>query len=90
MQKKRRNHVGTGARKRELLETGNIENLTIQCTALYQETTRSSPQQGDLKLSGPPSDQGAGYGARTRDRSVPADLRADSLATEPLTPHNYE
>ncbi|GFO49306.1 hypothetical protein PoB_007581100 [Plakobranchus ocellatus] len=41
----------------------------------------ASPQQGDLKLSGPPSDQGAGGGARTRDRRVPADLRADSQAT---------
>ncbi|GFO29141.1 hypothetical protein PoB_005564600 [Plakobranchus ocellatus] len=41
----------------------------------------ASPQQGDLRLSGPPSGQGAGGGARTRDRRVPADLRADSLAT---------
>ncbi|GFO27848.1 hypothetical protein PoB_005435300 [Plakobranchus ocellatus] len=44
------------------------------------------PQQRDLRLPGPPSDQGAGGGARTRDRKVPADLRADSLATEPPTP----
>ncbi|GFO50650.1 hypothetical protein PoB_007715500 [Plakobranchus ocellatus] len=44
------------------------------------------PQQGDLRLSGPPSGQGAGGGARTRDRRVPADLRADSLATETPTP----
>ncbi|GFO34464.1 hypothetical protein PoB_006096900 [Plakobranchus ocellatus] len=44
------------------------------------------PQQGDLRLSGPPSGQGAGGGARTRDRRVPADLRADSLATVPPTP----
>ncbi|GFN85197.1 hypothetical protein PoB_001170300 [Plakobranchus ocellatus] len=46
----------------------------------------SSPQQGDLRLSGPPSGQGAGGGAQTRDRRVPADLRADSLATVPPTP----
>ncbi|GFO38156.1 hypothetical protein PoB_006466100 [Plakobranchus ocellatus] len=46
----------------------------------------TSPQQGDLRLSGPPSGQGAGSGARTRDRKVPADLRADSLATVPPTP----
>ncbi|GFN92906.1 TBC1 domain family member 2b [Plakobranchus ocellatus] len=45
------------------------------------------PQQGDLRLSGPPSGQDAGGGARTRDRRVPADLRADSLATVPPTPH---
>ncbi|GFO30645.1 hypothetical protein PoB_005715000 [Plakobranchus ocellatus] len=44
------------------------------------------PQQGDLRLSGPPSGQDAGGGARTRDRRVPADLRADSLATVPPTP----
>ncbi|GFO23846.1 hypothetical protein PoB_005035100 [Plakobranchus ocellatus] len=36
----------------------------------------ASPQQGDLRLSGPPSGQGASSGARTRDRRVPADLRA--------------
>ncbi|GFO05924.1 transposon tf2-11 polyprotein [Plakobranchus ocellatus] len=30
-----------------------------------------SPQQGDLRLLGPPSGQGAGGGARTRDRRVP-------------------
>ncbi|GFN86396.1 hypothetical protein PoB_001290200 [Plakobranchus ocellatus] len=49
-------------------------------------TSPHNPQQGDLRLSGPPSGQGAGGGARTRDRRVPADLRADSLATVPPTP----
>ncbi|GFN86646.1 hypothetical protein PoB_001315200 [Plakobranchus ocellatus] len=39
----------------------------------------SSPQKGDLRLSGPPSEQGAGSGAQTRDR-VPAD------ATDATTP----
>ncbi|GFN82271.1 hypothetical protein PoB_000877700 [Plakobranchus ocellatus] len=33
----------------------------------------------------PPSSQGAGNGARTCDRRVPADLRADSQATVPPT-----
>ncbi|GFO16552.1 thymus-specific serine protease [Plakobranchus ocellatus] len=46
------------------------------------------PQQGDLRLSGPPSGQGTGGRVQTRDRMVPADLRADSLATVPLTPPN--
>ncbi|GFO46934.1 hypothetical protein PoB_007343900 [Plakobranchus ocellatus] len=46
----------------------------------------ASPQQGDLRLSGPPSGYCAGSGARTRDRRVPADLKVDSLATVPLTP----
>ncbi|GFO03448.1 hypothetical protein PoB_002995300 [Plakobranchus ocellatus] len=47
----------------------------------------ASPQQGDLRLLGPPSGQGAGSGARTRDRRVPADLRADSLTTD--APRKY-
>ncbi|GFN77683.1 hypothetical protein PoB_000418900 [Plakobranchus ocellatus] len=47
----------------------------------------ASPQQGDLRLSGSPSGQGAGGGARTRGRIVHADLRADSLATVPPTVH---
>ncbi|GFN78825.1 hypothetical protein PoB_000533100 [Plakobranchus ocellatus] len=46
----------------------------------------ASSQQGDLRLSAPPSGQDAGGGARTRDRRVPADLRADTLATVPPTP----
>ncbi|GFO50555.1 hypothetical protein PoB_007706000 [Plakobranchus ocellatus] len=46
----------------------------------------TSPQQGDLGLPGPPSSQGAGGGARTRDRMVPADLRADLPTTVPPTP----
>ncbi|GFO39043.1 hypothetical protein PoB_006554800 [Plakobranchus ocellatus] len=48
----------------------------------------ASPQRGDLRLSGPPSGQGAGSGARTRDRMVPADLRADSQATVLPTPRS--
>ncbi|GFO36620.1 hypothetical protein PoB_006312500 [Plakobranchus ocellatus] len=32
------------------------------------------PQQGDLRLSHPPSSQSAGGGARARDKRVPADL----------------
>ncbi|GFN98055.1 hypothetical protein PoB_002456100 [Plakobranchus ocellatus] len=47
---------------------------------------RSSPQQGDLSFLGPPSDQGAGGGVRTRDRRVPSNIRADSLTTEPPRP----
>ncbi|GFN81396.1 hypothetical protein PoB_000790200 [Plakobranchus ocellatus] len=40
----------------------------------------ASPQQGDIWLSGPPSGQGAGGGARTRDRKVPAALSAGLLS----------
>ncbi|GFO07164.1 hypothetical protein PoB_003366900 [Plakobranchus ocellatus] len=46
----------------------------------------ASPQQGDLRLSDPLSGLGAGGGARTRDRRIPTDHRADSLATGPSTP----
>ncbi|GFO32304.1 hypothetical protein PoB_005880900 [Plakobranchus ocellatus] len=42
-------------------------------------------EKGDFRLSGPPSDPGACGSARTSDRRVPADLRADSLATVPPT-----
>ncbi|GFN95322.1 hypothetical protein PoB_002182800 [Plakobranchus ocellatus] len=45
-----------------------------------------SPQQGDLRLSDPPSGQGAVGGARTRDRRLPDEIRADSLSTTPATP----
>ncbi|GFO10042.1 hypothetical protein PoB_003654700 [Plakobranchus ocellatus] len=45
----------------------------------------ASPQQGNLRLSGPPLGQGAGGGARTSDRRVPVDFRADSLATQRQT-----
>ncbi|GFO45575.1 hypothetical protein PoB_007208000 [Plakobranchus ocellatus] len=50
------------------------------------EADNASPPKGDLRLSGPPSGQGAGGGARTRDRRVPAEFRADSLVTVPSTP----
>ncbi|GFN75740.1 retrovirus-related pol polyprotein line-1 [Plakobranchus ocellatus] len=43
-------------------------------------------QRGGLRPSGPPSGQGAGGGARIRDRRFPADLRVDSLATVPSRP----
>ncbi|GFO11310.1 hypothetical protein PoB_003781500 [Plakobranchus ocellatus] len=55
----------------------------VKQSPMYMTT---SPQQGDLRLSGPPSGQGASGGARTCDRRAPADLRADSLATVPPTP----
>ncbi|GFO29919.1 hypothetical protein PoB_005642400 [Plakobranchus ocellatus] len=40
-------------------------------------------EQRDLRLSGPPSGQGVGGGARTHDRRVLANLRADSLSNVP-------
>ncbi|GFO36805.1 hypothetical protein PoB_006331000 [Plakobranchus ocellatus] len=49
-----------------------------------------SPQQDDLRLSGPPSGQGAGGVDQTCDRRVPADLRADWLASVPPTPSYFK
>ncbi|GFO31958.1 hypothetical protein PoB_005846300 [Plakobranchus ocellatus] len=46
----------------------------------------SSGTEGNLRLLGHPPGQGAG--TRTPDRRVPADLRADSLTTEPPTPQH--
>ncbi|GFO15848.1 hypothetical protein PoB_004235300 [Plakobranchus ocellatus] len=66
--------------------------LEIKLTLSFHMTCRigclyiASPQQGGLRLSGPPPGQGAGGGARTPDRRVPADLRAKSLAILPPTP----
>ncbi|GFN91083.1 hypothetical protein PoB_001758900 [Plakobranchus ocellatus] len=42
--------------------------------SLHSQCHRAHPQQGDLRLSSPLSGQGAGGGARTRNRRVPADL----------------
>ncbi|GFN75904.1 hypothetical protein PoB_000241000 [Plakobranchus ocellatus] len=42
------------------------------------------PQQDDFKLLSPPFSQGADGRDRARDRRVPADLRAPSLASPSL------
>ncbi|GFO18150.1 hypothetical protein PoB_004465500 [Plakobranchus ocellatus] len=47
---------------------------------------RASLQQGDIGLSGTQSGQVVYGGARTREKMVPSDLRADSLSTVPRTP----
>ncbi|GFO44485.1 E3 ubiquitin-protein ligase pdzrn3-like [Plakobranchus ocellatus] len=60
--------------------------LKVQVSETWRFYQRLSPQQGDLRLSGRPSGRSAGGGARTHDRRIPADLRADSLATVPPTP----
>ncbi|GFO18307.1 hypothetical protein PoB_004481200 [Plakobranchus ocellatus] len=46
----------------------------------------ASIQQGDLSLSGLPSGRGGGGGTRTHDGRLSADIRAESLSTEPPTP----
>ncbi|GFN98545.1 hypothetical protein PoB_002505100 [Plakobranchus ocellatus] len=52
---------------------------------MWEKVLYIASLRGDLRLSGPPSGQGADGGAGTRDRSVPADLRGDSLAPVPPT-----
>ncbi|GFO11754.1 hypothetical protein PoB_003825900 [Plakobranchus ocellatus] len=59
--------------------------VSMRC---LEKVQTGSPRQGDLRFSDPPSGQGAGGGAPTRDRRVPADLRADSLSAVPPTPPN--
>ncbi|GFN98619.1 hypothetical protein PoB_002512500 [Plakobranchus ocellatus] len=66
---------------------GTTNSGVVKAELILRFLYIANPQQGDLRLLGPPSDQGTGGGARTRDRRVPADLRADSLATEPPTHH---
>ncbi|GFN89178.1 hypothetical protein PoB_001568400 [Plakobranchus ocellatus] len=66
------------------------ENTEAMTTDSEYLDVVESPQQGDLRLLGPLSGQGAGGGARTRVRRVPADLRADSLATVLPTPPNMK
>ncbi|GFO25714.1 sodium-coupled monocarboxylate transporter 2, partial [Plakobranchus ocellatus] len=63
----------------------NASALGFDLTKLrIPQPTIDTPQQVDLRLLGPPSGQGAGGRARTRDRRIPADTRADSLATDAL------
>ncbi|GFO15554.1 hypothetical protein PoB_004205900 [Plakobranchus ocellatus] len=77
---------GHGRKLLDLLQPQCLHHISpgskvASLTLTPARTSPASPQQGDLRLSGPPSGQDAGGGARTRDRRVPADLRADSLAT---------
>ncbi|GFO22100.1 hypothetical protein PoB_004860500 [Plakobranchus ocellatus] len=48
-----------------------------------KDCTHQNEDNMENQLSGPPSGQGTDGGARTRDRRVLAELRADSLATMP-------
>ncbi|GFO38660.1 hypothetical protein PoB_006516500 [Plakobranchus ocellatus] len=75
------------SRRRDRKKTKTVPNMMtevnsqrLQVRGIGQSTT------SDIRLSGPPSGQGAGGEARTRNRRVSVDLRGDSLATVPLTP----
>ncbi|GFO47720.1 hypothetical protein PoB_007422500 [Plakobranchus ocellatus] len=64
--------------------------MCVECArnvrGMYVMCTWHMCVQDDLKLSDPSSDQCAGRGARTHDRTFPADTRADSLPTVPRMP----
>ncbi|GFO50196.1 multiple epidermal growth factor-like domains 10 [Plakobranchus ocellatus] len=71
------------------------KNCSVHCAGRHNtcDWTDGSCDQGcdpgylsPLCTEGPPSAQGAGDEARTRDRRAPVNLRADSLATVPPTP----
>ncbi|GFO13455.1 hypothetical protein PoB_003996000 [Plakobranchus ocellatus] len=50
----------------------------------------ASPQKVYIRLSGPPSGQDASGGTRTRDRRIPEDIRADSLASSSSSNNNKD
>ncbi|GFN89238.1 hypothetical protein PoB_001574400 [Plakobranchus ocellatus] len=88
MRKRERKRQKRVTRGRKSSRRGSKKIASLPLKRLRLAGAQVSPQQGDLRLSGPPSGQGAGGEARTCDRRVPADLRADSLATMPPTPLN--
>ncbi|GFO32434.1 hypothetical protein PoB_005893900 [Plakobranchus ocellatus] len=65
--------------------SGDLPNDSAAQNSKFSIINIITPRQGDLRLLGPPSGQVAGGGARTRDKRMPAELRADSLATVPPT-----
>ncbi|GFN86656.1 hypothetical protein PoB_001316200 [Plakobranchus ocellatus] len=66
--------------------TGNIIARVQVDTGTVAFDKSACPQHGDLRLKGPPSGQGASGGARTPNKRVSTDLRADSLSTVVPTP----
>ncbi|GFO21083.1 hypothetical protein PoB_004758800 [Plakobranchus ocellatus] len=68
---------------RRAVETNTVLDENVYIVFVLEELARLRTVR---RLSGPPSGQGAGGGARTRNRRVPADLKAHSLATLPSTP----
>ncbi|GFN81134.1 hypothetical protein PoB_000764000 [Plakobranchus ocellatus] len=63
-----------------------FSSTSDECTLWDWILYIASPQQAYLRLPHLTSGQGAGSGARIRDRKVLAVLRADSLSTLPPTP----
>ncbi|GFO47715.1 hypothetical protein PoB_007422000 [Plakobranchus ocellatus] len=74
--------------RRESLKAEHANDSAWKVKARIVTQDNVNPQQDDPTLLGPPSGQSANGGARNSDRRIPADLRADSLTTEPLTPRS--
>ncbi|GFO36416.1 hypothetical protein PoB_006292100 [Plakobranchus ocellatus] len=77
----KRSPKGHGEKKGSVLDfvrSEEVSKITGEKEHRVPEGIYASPQQGGLRLLGPPSGQGAGGGARTRVRRVPADLRSNS------------
>ncbi|GFO09795.1 hypothetical protein PoB_003630000 [Plakobranchus ocellatus] len=80
-----RNRISPGQTSPHL--QSDSSDLTLSIARSYRPQYTIRPQQGDPRLSGPPSGQGTGGGVRTHDKRVPEDLRADlpyNCATDTL------
>ncbi|GFO11762.1 hypothetical protein PoB_003826700 [Plakobranchus ocellatus] len=67
--------------QKEVLNAGSRDDMLAKNRTDVFATQCQKP--GNLRLSGPPSGHGTSGGARTCERRVPANLRADSPATMP-------
>ncbi|GFO36372.1 hypothetical protein PoB_006287700 [Plakobranchus ocellatus] len=61
-------------------EDNGHSQWSLASASAKPQSPNQLPQQGDLRLYSPPSGRGVNG---TRNRRVPADLRADSKATVP-------
>ncbi|GFO35498.1 hypothetical protein PoB_006200300 [Plakobranchus ocellatus] len=86
--KKKHLNAGPGPLTRLLPITHTWILYATACSWPLFSSQHACRQQGDLRLSGTPSGQGTGGGARTRYRRIPADIKADSLTTVSPTPLN--
>ncbi|GFN91085.1 hypothetical protein PoB_001759100 [Plakobranchus ocellatus] len=73
----------------QMLAAHCVSDMTLERGLVwFLYIAKASPQQDDFRLSGPPSGQrqSAGSRARTRERRIPVEFRAESLSTVPPTP----
>ncbi|GFO11439.1 hypothetical protein PoB_003794400 [Plakobranchus ocellatus] len=69
---------------------GSCRHFPEDASKIFSDIRSGIKQQGYLRLSCPLPGPGAGGGVRTRDRRMPAYLRADSLASVPPTSWKIE